>query len=150
MSIRISTLTIVVAVVDLIYAATLTVRAEGLRELAGPAEDLMAAVRGNATEDLPSRPASQSEKMMKRVSGSFQSLIADLTQVVEDRLGWLRPQTIKEQALLWLAIAAILPWSSLSFLKPVVRRDIPVVNLILASALTDYVISVSCYVSVSV
>jgi hypothetical protein len=40
-------------------------------------------------------------------------LLQQLSQPLLDRIGWLRPVTLKEHALAWLILAAALPWGFL-------------------------------------
>ena len=78
-------------------------------------------------------PARIQETFMRK----GQILFAQAGQLVEQRIGWLRPTTVKEQALVWMAIAFALPWAFVSWLRPILKHDFGPVRWIIVGLWTS-------------
>ena len=99
---------------------------------AGPVQDLREwasrGIRGedaNATE-MPAfgdTDETTPEKIRKTFMGKLQLFLAQVGELVEQRIGWLRPTSLKEQALVWMVIAFALPWAFVGWLRPVLKHD---------------------------
>ena len=68
------------------------------------------------------------DSMTVRFGKKGKELLAQVCALVEQRVGWLRPTSVKEQALIWLAIAMALPWGFVNWLRPVLKNDILIIR----------------------
>ena len=86
-------------------------------------------IRGDITKTPESRTTGDSGEetpasIYKTFTEKVQTLLYQAGQLVEQRIGWLRPTNVKEQALIWMAVALALPWGFISWLRPLLRHDI--------------------------
>ena len=65
-----------------------------------------------------------------------QAFVAQVGALIEQRIGWLRPTNVKEQALIWMAIAMALPWGFVSWLRPILKNDILIIRLAVVGSWT--------------
>ena len=78
-------------------------------------------------------PASIFETFKQKIHG----LLVQAGQLVEQRIGWLRPTNVKELALIWLAVAFALPWAFVSWLRPILKHDLRPVRWIVVGLWTS-------------
>ena len=99
-------------------------------------------IRGNSAsqpeslsnvEARETTPASIFETFKQKLQG----LLYQAGQLIEQRIGWLRPTNVKELALLWMAVAFALPWAFVSWLAPILRHDVRPVRWIVVGLWTS-------------
>lgn len=109
--------------------------ASSIQDLRQWAADVIRGEDTNSTKTYASGEAGETtaatiqETFIRKVQHFF----AQAGQLVEQRIGWLRPTSLKEQALVWMAIAFALPWAFVSCLRPILKYDFrPVCWIIVA------------------
>ncbi len=65
-----------------------------------------------------------------------QGFLAQVGGLVEQRIGWLRPTNVKEQALIWMALAMALPWGFVGWLRPILKYDLFIVRMLVVASWT--------------
>jgi hypothetical protein len=80
-----------------------------------------------------SSPTTIRKTFMRKV----QQFLAQTGQLVEQRIGWLRPTSLKEQALVWMAMAFALPWAFVGWLRPILQHDSQPVRWIVVALWTS-------------
>ena len=96
-------------------------------------------VRGDAgtmSSSNASVSAESSNSMAQKFLDKGQGFLAQVGGLVEQRIGWLRPTNVKEQALIWMALAMALPWGSVGWLRPFLKYDILIVRLLIVTCWT--------------
>ena len=113
--------------------------ADAVRQLRDWAADV---IRGDSGDSGDSADSSfetlgdeASASFVRRLSGKIRQLAGEVAALIDRQIGWLRPSSVKEAALLWFAIAAALPWMLISLLRPILRADLPLVRLIVVGLL---------------
>ncbi len=97
-----------------------------------------AVVRGDADTMASDRSANPGEQSVgQQFVNKGQGFLAQVGGLVEQRIGWLRPTNVKEQALIWMALAMALPWGFVGWLRPLLSRDITIVRLLIVATWTS-------------
>ncbi|MBL8814095.1 MAG: hypothetical protein JNM43_28260 [Planctomycetaceae bacterium] len=60
-------------------------------------------------------------------------LMGQIAELIEQRVGWLRPTSTKEVALAWLALSFALPWGFVACLRSLLAKDIRLIRLVVVS-----------------
>lgn len=63
------------------------------------------------------------DSMTDRFIGKAKGFLGQLGGLIDQRIGWLRPTSAKELALIWLSVAMALPWGFVGWLRPLLRHD---------------------------
>ena len=122
------TLIYLITLVDLLAAGSSQACAEetnptqALRQWAADAirgEDTSSTQMSATGDSGETSPTTIQKTFMRKV----QQLLAQAGQLVEQRIGWLRPTSLKEQALVWMAMAFALPWAFVGWLRPILKHD---------------------------
>lgn len=74
--------------------------------------------------------------MAEQFIESGKGLMSQAGELIGQRVGWLRPTTLKELALVWLAFAMALPWGSVSWLRPLLKGDGVMIRMVVVGAWT--------------
>lgn len=97
-------------------------------------------VRGDAAVTSSDSSMTTTDETTNSVGQQFlnkgKGFLAQIGDLVEQRIGWLRPTNVKEQALIWMAIAMALPWGFVSWLRPILKNDILIVRLLVVGSWT--------------
>lgn len=99
-------------------------------------------IRGDevkTTEPLATREGT--DKTVSAVFETFtqkiQGLFGQASQLIDQRIGWLRPTNAKEVALIWMAVTFALPWAFVGWLRPILKHDLRPVRWIVVGLWTS-------------
>lgn len=110
--------------------------ADAVRQLRDWAADVIRGDSGDSADSsFEALGDEASASFVRRLSGKIRQLAGEVAALIDRQIGWLRPSSVKEAALLWFAIAAALPWMLISLLRPILRADLPLVRLIVVGLL---------------
>lgn len=97
-------------------------------------------VRGDAentsTTRLDSVVAEPPNSLTEQFLDKGQGFLAQVGALVEQRIGWLRPTSVKEQALIWMAVAMALPWGFVGWLRPILRTGLWIIRWLVVTSWT--------------
>lgn len=119
------TLNYLITLVALLAAGTSRASAEDASPTQALRQWVANAIRGEDT--ISTQMSASGETSPTTIQKTFmrkvQQLLAQAGQLVEQRIGWLRPTSLKEQALVWMAMAFALPWAFVGWLRPILKHD---------------------------
>ena|GEM_PF-2063241 len=83
------------------------------------------------------------ESLTNDIANKGKGLLAQIGGLIDQRIGWLRPTTVKEQALIWLAFAVALPWPFVSWIRPIISSRVGIVRFLVVAVWTTIAIWVA-------
>lgn len=91
-----------------------------------------------ATADDQENPlkASNFGIVLEQVMRNGEGFLDQVGELIGQRVGWLRPTTMKELALVWLAFALALPWGLVSCLRPLLKTNSLILRMVVVGGLT--------------
>ena len=127
-----------VVLVPSLFAGTVIAREPGqIQQIRDWAANV---VRGDAAVTTNDSSMTATDETTNSVGQQFlnksKGFLAQVGGLVEQRIGWLRPTSVKEQALIWMAIAMALPWGFVSWLRPILKNDILIIRLAVVGSWT--------------
>ena len=124
-------------VVPSLFAGVLVAQEPGqLQQIRDWAAELIRCDSETLFSSTPSVSEDASQSLPKQFLQKGQQFLVQVGDLIEQEVGWLRPNTIKEQALVWIAIAMALPWGFMSLLRPLLKHDILIIRWIVVGGWT--------------
>lgn len=106
-------------------------------------------IRGEQSESMDSHSGNSNsagpETLMSRFVSAGKEFLRQVGQIIGERIGWLRPTTVKEMALGWLVLAMALPWGFVIWVRPEMKEEIRENRLLIVTIWTGMTLCTAWY-----
>ena len=107
---------------------------DNVQELRNWAADVIKGETTAAGESFNATNSETTNSLSSRILNKGHGFLAQVGGLIDQRIGWLRPTTVKEQSLIWLAFAMALPWGFVSWIRPILSKDLAIVRILVVTA----------------